>query len=380
MTAIDPIELSQDLIRCESVTPVDAGALDVLQTALEGIGFACQRHVFIEAGTPDIDNLYARLGTQAPNICFAGHTDVVPVGDAGAWTVDPFGAEIKDGILYGRGAADMKPSIAAFVSAVSQLVIDGPVNGSVSFLITGDEEGPAINGTRKLLDVITEQGEVLDHCIVGEPTNPTALGEMAKIGRRGSVNAVLRVDGVQGHAAYPENADNPVPGMLSLLKVLDGLALDQGNDHFQPSNLEITSVDVGNKAHNIIPAHAYAKFNVRFNSEHTGDSISALLRHSLAETNIAHSLDLAVTGESFLCPPGRLSSLIVGAVEKTLGVTPELSTTGGTSDARFIHNYCNLVEFGLINDTAHKVDEHIAVADIVALTDIYTEVLRHYFN
>jgi len=381
MASIDPIELSQSLMRCESVTPLDAGALDVLQSALEGLGFVCQRHVFSEDGTPDVDNLYARLGLGAPNICFAGHTDVVPVGDADAWTVDPFGAKIKDGILYGRGAVDMKPSIAAFVAAASRLAGErDTINGSISFLITGDEEGPAINGTKKLLQVITDQGEVLDDCIVGEPTNPTSLGEMAKIGRRGSINGQLRVDGVQGHAAYPENADNPVPKILRLLKVLDALALDNGNDHFQPSNLEITTIDVGNEAQNVIPAHATAKFNVRFNSEHSGESIEALLRRALTETNIAYHLDLQVTGESFLCPPGRLSDLMVGAVEKVLGVTPELSTTGGTSDARFIHNYCNLVEFGLINDMAHKVDEHIAVADVHALGDIYLEVLRNYFD
>ncbi|TDI61626.1 MAG: succinyl-diaminopimelate desuccinylase [Alphaproteobacteria bacterium] len=381
MASIDPIELSQSLMRCESVTPLDAGALDVLQSALEGLGFVCQRHVFSEDGTPDVDNLYARLGLGAPNICFAGHTDVVPVGDADAWTVDPFGAKIKDGILYGRGAVDMKPSIAAFVAAASRLAGErDTINGSISFLITGDEEGPAINGTKKLLQVITDQGEVLDDCIVGEPTNPTSLGEMAKIGRRGSINGQLRVDGVQGHAAYPENADNPVPKILRLLKVLDALALDNGNDHFQPSNLEITTIDVGNEAQNVIPAHATAKFNVRFNSEHSGESIEALLRRALTETNIAYHLDLQVTGESFLCPPGRLSDLMVGAVEKVLGVTPELSTTGGTSDARFIHNYCNLVEFGLINDMAHKVDEHIAVDDVHALGDIYLEVLRNYFD
>jgi len=381
MTAIDPIELSQALIRCESVTPEDAGALDVLQAALEELGFVCQRHVFTEDGTPDVDNLYARLGTASPNICYAGHTDVVPIGDVAAWSVAPFGADIKEGVLYGRGAVDMKPAIAAFVAAVAQLVHErGTLAGSISFLITGDEEGPAINGTKKLLDVITAQGEVLDHCIVGEPTNPAKLGEMAKIGRRGSVNGVLRVNGVQGHAAYPENAENPVPGMLNLLKVLDGLALDQGNAHFQPSNLEITSIDVGNTAHNVIPAQASAKFNVRFNSEHSGDSITALLRESLAAANVAHELDLHVTGESFLCPPGKLSDLTTAAVEKVLGITPELSTTGGTSDARFIKDYCSLIEFGLINEMAHKVDENIAVADVQALAEIYTEILRGYFS
>jgi succinyl-diaminopimelate desuccinylase len=368
------------MLRCASVTPLDVGALDVLQSALEDLGFVCQRHVFTEGGTPDVDNLYARLGTAAPNICYAGHTDVVPVGDADAWSVDPFGAEVRDGILYGRGAVDMKPSIAAFVAAASRLADEREtIEGSISFLITGDEEGPAINGTKKLLQVITDQGEVLDHCIVGEPTNPLALGEMAKIGRRGSINGQLRVNGVQGHAAYPENAENPVPNILGLLKALDGLALDQGNDHFQPSNLEITTIDVGNAAQNVIAAHATAKFNVRFNSEHTGDSIEALLRRTLTETNIAHELDLQVTGESFICPPGRLSVLVVEAVEKVLGVTPELSTTGGTSDARFIKDYCPLIEFGLINDTAHKVDEHVTVADVQALADIYLEVLRGYF-
>jgi succinyl-diaminopimelate desuccinylase len=379
MTVVDPIELSQALIQRPSITPLDEGALDVLQAALEGLGFACQRFVFSDDDTPDVDNLYARLGTAAPNICYAGHTDVVPVGDEADWSVDPFAATIRDGLLIGRGATDMKPSIAAFVAAVSRLLEGGAPAGSISFLITGDEEGPAINGTKKVLEAITAQGETIDHCIVGEPTNPTTLGEMAKIGRRGSINGVLTVNGIQGHAAYPENARNPVPNMITLLGVLNSLHLDDGNAHFQPSNLEVTSVDVGNPAHNVIPAQVSALFNVRFNSEHSGASIEALLRDALLETGLDHDLDLTVTGESFLCPPGRMSDLFVNAVESVLGRTPELSTTGGTSDARFIKDYASVIEFGLINESAHKVDEHIALDNVEALTQVYLHVLQHYF-
>jgi succinyl-diaminopimelate desuccinylase len=381
MSAIDPVELTQDLIRRPSVTPADAGALDVLQAALEKIGFVCRRYVFSEAGTPDIDNLYARLGTAQPNFCFAGHTDVVPVGDLSGWTVDPFGAEIIDGNLFGRGAADMKAAIACFTAAAARFVAATPgFQGSISLLITGDEEGPSINGTRKLLDAIREEGEQITHCIVGEPTNPIRLGDMAKIGRRGSLNGLLTVNGVQGHVAYPHLADNPAPKLVRLMTRLTALELDRGNAHFQASNLEITAVETSQGAENVIPAWARCRFNVRFNSEHSSEDVERLVRHALDQELIPYDLAIKVSGESFLTPPGRLSSLVIEACKAVLGVEPELSTTGGTSDARFIKDYCPVIEFGMASGTMHKVDERVAVADIEGLTRIYEEVLRRYFG
>ncbi|MFN3230969.1 MAG: succinyl-diaminopimelate desuccinylase [Alphaproteobacteria bacterium] len=380
MARIDPISLSQDLIRCPSVTPVDAGALDVLQAVLDGLGFRCERYVFSEEGTPEVDNLYARLGTAQPNFCFAGHTDVVPVGDLQGWTVDPFAADIIDGVLYGRGASDMKAAIAAFVGAVDRLIAEGSVDGSISLLITGDEEGPSINGTIKLLEAISRKGEQLTHCLVGEPTNPTRLGEMAKIGRRGSLNGWLTVNGAQGHVAYPHLADNPVPRLVRLLSRLDALELDSGNDHFQPSNLEITAIEATEGAENVIPAQARARFNVRFNSEHSSDDVIRLVRHALDQELVDYALDVRVSGESFLTPPGRLSDLVRDACEAVLGRKPELSTTGGTSDARFIKDYCPVIEFGMVGQTMHKVDERAAVADIENLAAIYSEILQRYFS
>ncbi len=380
MSIVDPISLAQDLIRCPSVTPEDAGALDVLQKALEGLGFRVRRCRFEEEGFAPVDNLYARLGSTRPNFCFAGHTDVVPVGDDAAWSVDPFAAVIEGGNLYGRGACDMKTAIAAFVAAVSRFTGGGDdFTGAISLLITGDEEGPSVNGTRKLLQAITEKGEVLDHCLVGEPTNPNVLGEMAKIGRRGSINGVLTVHGAQGHAAYPHLADNPVPKLVRLLAALDGYEIDDGNDYFQSSNLEITTVDVGNTAENVIPARASAGFNVRFNDDHTSASMEADLRGVLNDVGEDYELGVHVSGEPFLSEPGRLSALLSDAVEAATGRTPDLSTTGGTSDARFIKDYCPVIEFGMVGQSMHKVDEHCAVADIEALSDIYEQVLMGYF-
>ncbi|MDA0338644.1 MAG: succinyl-diaminopimelate desuccinylase [Proteobacteria bacterium] len=381
MSQIDPIELAQALIRCPSVTPAEAGALDVLQGALEGIGFVCTRYVFSENGTPDVDNLYARLGTEGPNFCFAGHMDVVPVGDLDGWTVDPFAADVIDEFLYGRGAVDMKASIAAFAAAASRVAADDAFKGSISLLITGDEEGPAINGTRKVLEAITHSGEQLNHCLVGEPTNPSQLGDMIKIGRRGSINGWITVNGVQGHVAYPHLADNPVPPMATLLARLDALVLDQGNDHFQPSNLEVTAIETSEGAENVIPAWCRARFNVRFSSEHSSDGVERLVRMALdAEPTIDYELRMRVSGESFLTQPGRFSDLVADACEDVLGTRPEFSTTGGTSDARFIKDYCPVVEFGLVNQTMHKVDERSSLADINALAEIYTGVLRRYFS
>jgi succinyl-diaminopimelate desuccinylase len=375
----DVAGLTGALIRCPSVTPADAGALDVLAGALEGLGFTCHRLRFEEAGAEPVDNLYARIGGQAPNFCFAGHTDVVPVGDAEGWTVDPFGAEIIDGALYGRGATDMKGAVAAFVGAAARVLANGPTPGSISLLITGDEEGPAINGTRKVLGWMAECGETIDHCLVGEPTNPTRLGEMIKIGRRGSMTGRLSVRGVQGHVAYPHLADNPLPRLLRMLSAIDARALDDGTEHFQPSNLEVTTVDVGNPATNVIPAAAQATFNIRFNDRHDSASLERWLRETFTAVGGDWSLDVHVTGEAFLTPPGPLSEMITGAVEAVLGQAPELSTTGGTSDARFIKNVCPVAEFGLIGQTMHKTDERVALDDLARLTDIYAEILTRYF-
>lgn len=378
---IDPVALTQDLIRCPSVTPADAGALGVLQRVLEGMGFTCTRLVFEEAGTDPVDNLYARLGTGSPNFCFAGHTDVVPVGDAAAWTVDPFAAEIINGKLYGRGTSDMKGAIAAFTSAVkSFLDRNGTPDGSISLLITGDEEGPSINGTRKVLDWMQAKGEVIDACLVGEPTNPRVLGDMMKIGRRGSVTATLTAYGAQGHVAYPHLADNPLPRLTKALSMLAESPLDEGTPHFQPSTLAITTIDVGNPASNVIPAKGTAKFNIRFNDLHTPKSLEAHIRDVLEEVGGTWDLKMAVSGEAFLTPPGALVATVAGAVTAVTGKTPELSTSGGTSDARFIKNFCPVVEFGLVGQTMHKVDEHVDVADIRTLAAIYDRVLADFFG
>lgn len=377
MALTDPVDLSKALIRHESVTPDKGDALDLLAGILADMGFNCHKLVFEEEGTDPVPNLYARLGSGTPNICFAGHTDVVPVGAANHWSVDPFKAEVKDGQLYGRGASDMKSAIAAFVAAVSRHLdaAGGLQRGSISFLITGDEEGPAINGTRKVLDWMRERDEHIDMCIVGEPTNPREMGQMIKIGRRGSLHGMLRVDGIQGHVAYPHVAKNPIPCMVKLLAALEG-PLDNGNENFQPSNLEIINVHVGNESHNVIPAEAHARFNVRFNNEYTPDSLKEELIRRLDTAQVEYHIDWWVSGDSFLTPPGALSKAIQEAVQNRLGVTPELSTTGGTSDARFIKDMCPVVEFGLVGATMHKIDEHVAVADIEALADIYQDVLR----
>ena len=376
----DPLTLAQALIRCPSVTPADGGTLDVLQRALQSLGFRCTRLTFSEPGTPDIDNLYARLGTAAPNFCFAGHTDVVPVGDTARWTVDPFGASVASGALFGRGASDMKGAIAAFVAAVARVKSTrGAPKGSVSLLITGDEEGPSINGTKKMLRALAERGEKLDACLVGEPTNPTKLGEMIKIGRRGSLSGWLKVIGVQGHTAYPQLADNPILRLLRLLRVLTETVLDDGTTHFQPSNVQVTTIDIGNSATNVIPGEARAAFNIRFNDRHTGKSLEAWLRREFDAIGGAYELSIQLSGEAFLTPPGPLSALIARAAETVTGLKPELSTTGGTSDARFIKDYCPVAEFGLVGQTMHKVDERVLLADLEALTRIYQGVLEGFF-
>jgi succinyl-diaminopimelate desuccinylase len=379
--ADDPLELSEALIRRPSVTPTEAGALDVLGAALEEVGFTCHRLPFSAEGTPDVDNLYARFGTGQPNFCFAGHTDVVPPGDPADWASDPFEPTRRDGRLYGRGAADMKCAVAAFATAARRFVKrNGDFGGSISMLITGDEEGPAINGTRKVLDWMRDNGEVIDACLVGEPTNPLELGDMIKIGRRGSMNAAITVEGTQGHVAYPDIAENPVPRLLAFLKAVDDHVFDTGTDHFPPTNLEITTIDVGNPTTNLIPAKAEARLNIRFNDQHTGASLSAFLEERRAAlAGVGSRLDISISGEAFLTPPGALSTVVADAVEAATGRKPELSTTGGTSDARFIKDHCPVVEFGMINETAHKIDENAKLDDITALTDIYAGVLDAYF-
>ena len=389
----DPVELAQALIRCASVTPADGGALALLESALEPLGFTCHRLKFSAPGTPDIENLYARLGTAGPNFCFAGHTDVVPTGETGDWSEGPFSGAIADGTLYGRGAVDMKGAIAAFVAAAARHVRrhgapdSWPQAGSISLLITGDEEGPAVNGTRKVLEWMAEHGESIDACLVGEPTNPDALGDMIKIGRRGSLNGHLTVHGVQGHTAYPHLADNPAHHLVRMLNALTEAPFDEGSVHFQATTLQISTIDIGNPATNVIPAHARASFNIRFNDLHTSRSLTSWLHEKLDEAlatdNAAgtarYELDIWVTGESFLTPPGAFSDVIADAVETVTGRRPELSTTGGTSDARFIKNYCPVAEFGLISQTMHKIDERVACADIEALTAIYERTLDNYF-
>ncbi len=376
-----PLELARALIRCPSVTPADEGALDVLQAALEELGFTCHRILGDDPSSAPVDNLYARIGSAAPNFCFAGHSDVVPVGDRAGWQDDPFSAEVRDGKLYGRGASDMKGAIAAFVAATARFLDKHEKNldGSISLLITGDEEGPAINGTRKMLEWLDAKGERLDVCLVGEPTNPEHLGDMIKIGRRGSINGRLRVTGTQGHVAYPHLADNPLPRLVAMLARLTEARLDDGSAHFQPSNIEITSIDTGNEATNVIPAKAEAAFNIRFSDEHTSSGLTAWLHEEFAAVGGDYELDIHVTGEAFLTPPGDLSTLIASAVEAATGRVPELSTTGGTSDARFIKDHCAVAEFGLIGRTMHKTDECVDVAEIDQLSDIYQRVLVGFF-
>ena len=377
----DPVALARALIRCPSVTPADAGALDVVRRALEPLGFACHRLTFQAPGTAPVDNLYARLGDRRPTFLFAGHTDVVPPGDPAAWRADPFGGEVIDGELYGRGAVDMKGAVACFVAAAARLLGGGRrPRGSIGLLITGDEEGPAVNGTAAVLRWLAERGERPDACVVGEPTNPTRLGELSKIGRRGSLSGRLTVFGRQGHAAYPERADNPIPRLLAMLRAIHDEPLDSGSVHFQPSNLEVTSIDVGNPATNVIPAEARAAFNVRFNDLHTAASLEAWLRARLDKVGGRHQLELGVGGEAFLTPPGPLSEALADAVEAVLGTRPRPDTSGGTSDARFIKDYCPVVEFGLVGQTMHQTDERVRLADLEALTLVYRRLLEGYFQ
>jgi len=373
--ASDPLALAQTLIRRPSVTPEDAGAIDLLIDALTPMGFACHE-IRSATGGPEIRNLYARRGTGGPNFCFAGHTDVVPPGQG--WSVDPFAAEVIDGRLFGRGAADMKGGVACFVAAVAQMLAEGEPSGSISLLITGDEEGRAVDGTVKVLDWLKARGETIDACLVGEPTNPRHLGEMVKIGRRGSLNARLRVIGTQGHSAYPHLADNPIPRLIEILRRLTDAPLDQGTPHFQPSTLALTTVDVGNPATNVIPAEARAGFNIRFNDLHSGESLTRWIEQAARASGGQVDVAVEVSGEAFLTLPGRLSDSLVAAIRAETGLTPDLSTSGGTSDARFIRSICPVVEFGLVGQTIHKADENVAVADLAGLTAIYRRLLADW--
>ena len=376
---IDAIDLTRQLIRRPSVTPADAGAMDVVEQALAGLGFACRRMRFGE-----IENLYARYGTARPNLCFAGHTDVVPPGDAAAWSQDAFEAAVVDGVLIGRGAVDMKSGIAAFAAAAAKAIAAGQVTGSISFLITGDEEGVATHGTRLVVEALAAEGEAIDHCVVGEPTSSAVFGDMIKVGRRGSINAEIEVTGVQGHVAYPHRAANPVPVLVRLLARLQDRALDEGYPEFQPSNLEITWIEAPNTATNVIPGVARARLNIRFNPSHTGaalaDWIATEARAAAEGFQGTVTVKPEISGEAFLTARGPFTDLLAAAVADVTGAAPELSTTGGTSDARFIRALCPVVELGLVGATMHQVDERAPVDEIRKLQAVYERVIARYFE
>lgn len=381
----DPVSILRDLVRCPSVTPADAGALGVLEHLLKTAGFAVERITFSEPGTPDIDNLYARIGSEAPHLMFAGHTDVVPPGDETVWTLGPFSGDVKDGVLYGRGTVDMKGGIACSLAAVLQYLSanDGKPKGSISFLITGDEEDVAINGTIKLLKWAKDKGEKFDHCILGEPSNVEELGDCIKVGRRGSLSGTLIVDGTQGHVAYPHRASNPLPDIAMLVSALDGDPLDNGNAHFQPSNLEFVSLDVGNKAWNVIPAQARARFNIRYNDHHTEASLKELVESratKAAGNRIQQKIEWEPSNANvFITKPGPFTEIMVDAIHEVTGRKPDLNTGGGTSDARFISHYCPVLEFGLVGQTMHQVNERVPLNDLERLTKIYRGALDRYF-
>ena len=380
MPTIDPVELTADLVRCASVTPEDDGALDVLHALLSNAGFDC---TWADRG--GVRNLFARWGAKGHDRSFGfnGHTDVVPVGDEAAWTRPPFGAEITDGVLFGRGATDMKSGVAAFAAAAVDFVTQTPPEGAVIIAITGDEEGDAVDGTVALLDHMQTTGETMSVCLVGEPTCPETMGEMMKIGRRGSMTAWFEITGVQGHSAYPHRAKNPVPALVRLMDRLASHELDQGTDHFDASTLAVVTVDTGNPATNVIPAKCSGAVNIRFNDTHTGASLSEWLTSEANriadEFDVEVDVRIKISGESFLTPPGELSDLVARAVTEETGVTPVLSTSGGTSDARFVKDHCPVVEFGLVGQSMHKVDEHVAVAHVHQLKAIYARILRDYF-
>jgi succinyl-diaminopimelate desuccinylase len=385
LDAKDPIALTQALIRCPSVTPDEGGALTLLQNIFGPAGFACHRMTFTEDGTPDVENLYARVGAAGPNLCFAGHTDVVPPGQLDAWTVPPFAAEIRDGVLFGRGAVDMKGGVACFIAATMRYLekTGGKPPGSLSFLITGDEEGPSVNGTAKVLEWLKDQGEALNACLVGEPSNPEALGDEIKIGRRGSLNGHIIVHGRQGHAAYPLKADNPIPKLVRIIDRLSETALDGGTGSFEPSRLVVTVISVPNNATNVIPGRAEALFNIRYNDAWTRPRLErhllGICETAAAEVGAKFDLSFSGTGDVFITEPGPLVDTLVAAISAETGRTPALTTGGGTSDARFIKDHCPVIEFGLVNRTIHQVDEHVATEDLEKLTNIYERFIEGYF-
>ena len=381
----DPVPIATALVRCPSITPAEGGALSYLEGVLSPAGFTCHRLPFSAPGTTDVDNLFARIGGGGPHLCFAGHTDVVPAGDPGLWTHPPFGAVVDDGFLYGRGAVDMKGNIACFIAAALDFLADPERlgQGSISLLITGDEEGPAVNGTIKVLEWMAANGHTPSHCVVGEPSNPERLGDAIKIGRRGSLNGRLVVRGKQGHAAYPQLANNPIRGLTRVLAALQALRLDEGTEAFSPSNLEIVAIETGSPAYNVIPAAVEARLNARFNDRHTAASLEALIRReaeaALAGCGLTLEARFDSNADAFVTRPGPLVDTMMSAIHAETGRTPELSTTGGTSDARFIKDYCPVIEFGLVNKTIHAVDERVAVAELHELTRIYRGFLERYF-
>ena len=385
MTTINELQLAKELIKFPSVTPVDAGIMKFLEKKLKTLGFKTKVLEFKEKGNKPVKNLYARLGNTGPNFCYAGHLDVVPAGNLNDWTVNPFKPSVKKGYLIGRGANDMKGSIAAFVSAVSNFIVDKrKFNGSISLLITGDEEGVAINGTKKVVEYLKKKKEKIDFCLVGEPTNPNKLGEMIKIGRRGSMTGRLSIIGVQGHVAYPQRANNPSTALVKILKELKEIKFDEGTKDFQPTNLEITKINIDNSADNIIPSLANATFNIRFNNKHSSNSIKKKINkiiNKISKKNKSkYKINYSVSGEAFLTKPNDTTFMIQDIIKKITKIKPQLSTTGGTSDARFIRKIAPCLEFGLVGKTMHKVDEAVSLSDLKKLTLIYLNILRNYFQ
>ena len=384
MKTINELQLAKELIRFPSITPTDAGVMGHLEKKLKSLGFKTKVLTFTEKNTNPVKNLYARLGTKNPNLCFAGHLDVVPPGNINDWTIKPFKPAIKKGHLIGRGANDMKSSIAAFVSAVSKYISEKKPNGSISLLITGDEEGVAINGTKKVVEYLKKKKEKIDFCIVGEPTNPSKLGEMIKIGRRGSMNGKLTINGVQGHVAYPHRAKNPVTTLIKIFNEFKKIKLDKGTKDFQPSNLEITRINIDNNADNVIPALASGTFNVRFNNKHSSNSIKTklnkIIKKVTSKDKVKFEMNYRVSGEAFLSKPNSTTYMVRDVIKKITKINPKLSTTGGTSDARFIRKISPCLEFGLVGKTMHKIDEAVSLTDLKKLTQIYQNILKKYFN
>ena len=379
---VNPIELTSELIQCKSITPKSEGSLDIIISYLEPLGFNCEKIDFGE-GIEKVENLYARFGTMEPNIAFAGHVDVVPTGDINNWSINPFGGEVKEGKVWGRGAADMKSGIAAFIAAVSDFLKDNKNLkdfGSISFIITSDEEGKAINGTKKVVDWLKGKSEIISGCIVGEPTNVTRMGDTLKIGRRGSFTGSLTVTGIQGHVGYPHLAENPINSLLKMLEPFSKIYLDEGTKDFQPSSIMITSIDVNNDASNVIPGEVKAKFNIRFNTLHSASSLKAMLEKQFSDVTSNYKFDFFCNAEPFLTNDDFLKTTLQKAIQKVVNINPEKSTSGGTSDARFISKICPVIEFGLVGKTMHKIDENVEVNDIINLTKIYNQFLFNYFG